>query len=49
MTSAIAQKRKNVFIKDLSSGSQNSDEFLLVPTGGFILSTLYPNERLIMS
>ena len=44
MTSVIPHKRKNPFSKDLLSGSQDSDVFFLVPTGGSILSTLYPSE-----
>ena len=43
MTSVIPHKRKNPFSKDLLSGSQDSDVFFLVPTGGSILSTLYPS------
>ena len=44
MTSVIPHKRKNLVRKDLSNGSQDSDVFFLVPTGGSILSTLYPSE-----
>ena len=44
MASVIPHKRKNPFSKDLLSGSQDSDVFFLVPTGGSILSTLYRSE-----
>ena len=46
MTSVIPHKRKNPFSRDLLSGSQDSDDFLLVPTRVSILSTLYPSEVL---
>ena len=46
MTSVILHKRKNPFSRDLLSGSQDSDDFLLVPTRVSILSTLYPREVL---
>ena len=46
MTSVIPHKRKNPFSKNLLSGSQDSDVFLLVPMRGFMLSTLYPSEGL---
>ena len=46
MASVIPHKRKNLFRKDFSNGSQDSDVFFLVPTGGSILSTLYPSKGL---
>ena len=46
MTSVIPHKRKNLFSKNLLSGNQDSDVFLLVSMRGFILSTLYRSEGL---